>query len=272
MLQNPNTSIGDQELEVKVIYKGEVLLGKEQRLAYEQDDPPQVTIRLKNHGRRPLFVGLLDLPDTFGIFALQPDRNCQKLNPGEETAAHDGESMPIYVPDQFWELGIGEITDVIKIIVSTREFDVRRLTQPDLEVPDPEWERRAMRGMETDQGVRGEGEDLGTLDRLMARVQTRHAGGGAAGRIDDWRTLQVTLTTSRPLPAQRLEAGQGATLTDGVRIEPHPRLAAASRGSRACRPRRGPSARSPPCPGCYTMTRASCGRSSSPPPAPSAAG
>jgi pimeloyl-ACP methyl ester carboxylesterase len=82
--------------------------------------------------------------------------------------------------------------------------------------------------MEIRQGVRGEDQVLGTLERLMAQVQTRHAGGGAAGRIDDWRTLQVTLTTSRPLPAQRLEAGRGVTLTDGVRIEPHPRLAAAS--------------------------------------------
>lgn len=37
----------------------------------------------------------------------------------------------------------------------------------------------------------------------------------------------MTLTTIRPLPAQRLVAGRGATLSDGVRIEPHPKLVAA---------------------------------------------
>ena len=105
--------------------------------------------------------------------------------------------MPVQVPNEYWALGIGEITDIIKAIVSTTDFDVRRLTQKDLDLPDPR----------TFEQTRGNG-DLGTLERLMERVQTRHMGGGAAKRIDDWRTLQVTLTTARPLPAQRLEAGR----------------------------------------------------------------
>ena len=94
-LQNPNTSIGEDDLEVKVIYRGEELKSREQRFAYHGDDPPRVTIKLKNNSRRPSSSALLDLPDTFGIFSLQPDRNCQKLGAGEETAAHDGESMPV---------------------------------------------------------------------------------------------------------------------------------------------------------------------------------
>lgn len=160
-LQSPNTSIAERDIEVKVIYKGEELKGREQRLAYDGEDPPRVTIKLKNNSRRPFFAGLLDLPNTFGIFSLQPDRSCQKLAPGEETAAHDGESMPASVPDQYWALGIGEITDIIKIIVSTKEFDVRRLMQEDLDVPDPERERRATRGMEEGSGqLRGGGRRI----------------------------------------------------------------------------------------------------------------
>ena len=69
-------------------------------------------------------------------------------------------------------------------------------------------------------------EELGTLERLMERVQTRHAGPGMAKRIDDWRTLQFAFSTVRPLPAGRLEPGRGVTLTDGVRIEPHSALRA----------------------------------------------
>ena len=63
----------------------------------------------------------------------------------------------------------------------------------------------------------------------MERVQTRHMGKQPARRVDDWRTFEFAITTVRPLPAERLEPGRGVTLTDGVRIEPHPALAAAAR-------------------------------------------
>ena len=63
----------------------------------------------------------------------------------------------------------------------------------------------------------------------MERVQTRQMGQEPTRRIDDWRTLQFAFTTVRPLPAERLEPGRGATLTDGVRIEAHPALRAAAR-------------------------------------------
>ena len=107
----------------------------------------------------------------------------------------------------------------------------------------------------------------------MERVQTgtRHAGAAPARRIDDWRTLQLAFTTVRPLKGDQLEPGRAVTLTDGVRIEPHPTLRLGEPGSPAYRRRRGPSARWPRCPGCSTTTRRSSSRSSSPPTGLSAA-
>src|SRR5687768_13795856 len=62
----------------------------------------------------------------------------------------------------------------------------------------------------------------------MERVQTRHAGASSGRQMDDWRSFDLTFTTVRPLPAERLEPARGVSLTGGVRIEPHPSLRAAS--------------------------------------------
>jgi hypothetical protein len=226
-LDNPNTSIKPTDLLVEILQDGRPLSGLDIRLEYTRGEGewvnPEVRIRMKNTGKRTLYVGLLDLPETFGIFPMLKHVGCQKLDEGQETFANDGEPIPVTVPDELWELGVGELKDIIKVIVSTSSFDVRRMEQPDLDLPRDraaDWggtERRA--------GPR----DLGTLERLMERVRTRHAVQGPARRIDDWRTTQFAFTTVRPLPAQRLEPGRVTTLTGGVRLEPHPALRAAAR-------------------------------------------
>ena len=74
-LDNPATSIGPDELQVEILQDGKPLTGSEHRLEYTRGDGdewinPEVTIRLKNTGKRTLYVGLLDLPQTFGIFPM----------------------------------------------------------------------------------------------------------------------------------------------------------------------------------------------------------
>jgi hypothetical protein len=226
-LANPTTSIDPDELQVEILQDGKPLTGSDIRLEYTRGDGdawvnPEITIRLRNTGKRTLHVGLLDLPQTFGIFPMLGDVGSQKLAPGEETFANRGEPMQVTVPDEFWEQGVAELKDIVKVVVSTGEFDARRLAQADLDLPRPESRSADLKGLGVTRGF----EELGTLERLMERVQTRHAGPGTSKRIDDWRTLQLAFTTVRPLPAGRLDPGRGATLTDGVRIEAHPALRA----------------------------------------------
>jgi hypothetical protein len=229
-LDNPGTSIGPAELEIEVLRDGAPLAGPEIRLEYSRRVDgtwvnPEITLRLRNTGRRTLFVGLLDLPQTFGIFTMLADVGCQKLEPGQETYANRGEPIPVTIPDQFWARGGAEFKDIIKVIVGTSEFDARRLAQDDLDLPREEPRSAALgkRGVATRAPT-----ELGTLERLMERVQTgtRHAAPAAARRIDDWRAFQFAFTTVRPLAAARLEPGRGVVLTGGVRIEPHPALRA----------------------------------------------
>jgi hypothetical protein len=204
-LDNPATSIGPDEVRVEILRDGMPLTGSEIRLEYARGDgqesvPPEVTIRLENTGMRTLHVGLLDLPQTFGIFPMLSGLGSQKLAPGEEVFANRGEPIAITVPDEFWRQGVSELRDIVKVLVSTSEFDARRLKQEDLDLPRP---ATCPAGLEIF-GVTGDIEELGAQERPMERVATRHAGPGAAKRIDDWETLQFAFTTVRPLPAERL--------------------------------------------------------------------
>jgi pimeloyl-ACP methyl ester carboxylesterase len=228
-LDNPASSIGPDELQVEILQDGKPLTGSEIRLEYTRGDGdewinPEVTVQLRNTGKRALYVGLLDLPQTFGIFPMLSNISCQKLEPGQETSVNGGEPIPVTVPDEFWERGVTELKDIIKVIISTSEFDARRLAQEDLDLPRSITRSVGLKAL----GVSRPIEELGTLERLMEQVQTRHAGGTTAKRIDDWRPLQYAFTTVRPLRGERLEPGQGVTLTHGVRIEPHPSLRAAT--------------------------------------------
>ena len=144
------------------------MTGSEIRLEYTQGDGeewinPEVTIRLKNTGKRTVYVGLLDLPQTFGIFSMLTDVGSQKLGPEDETFANRGELIQVTVPDEFWKRGVTELKDIVKVIVSTTEFDARRMTQEDLDLPRPTTRSAALKGLGVTRGI----EELGTLERLM---------------------------------------------------------------------------------------------------------
>jgi hypothetical protein len=226
-LNNPSTSIRDDEVEVEIQSGGKAITDSEIRLEYTRAGStwkePSVKIRLKNKGQRTLYFALLDLPETFGIFPMLRAVGSQKLDAGQETFANNGEEIPCSIPDDLWAQGICEIKDVVKVVVGTSEFDARRLAQDDLPIYKTPQQLEAAKGLS---GTRGGSVPGGTLERLMERVQTRHVG-GTTRRIDDWRCLQRTFTTVRPLAAQPLQPGRAATLTEGVTIEPHRALQAA---------------------------------------------
>ncbi len=186
-LDNPGSSIDPGELLVEIVRDGKVLTGDEARLEYargadEEWVNPEVTIRLKNTGRRVLHFALLDLTQTFGVVPLLNHVGCQRLEAGQETFATGGEPIQITVPDELWERGVSELKDIVKVVVSTSEFDARRLAQEELGLP------REDRG-----ATRGRGAS-GTLDRLLERVQTRHMSTGSAGA---WTTGGRSSSPSR---------------------------------------------------------------------------
>jgi len=227
-LANPMSSIGDDAFAVEIFQDGKRLEGPELRLEYTQSANgdwvnPAVEIRFTNRGNRTLFVAALDLPASFGIFPLLDDIGCQRLEPGQTAFASRGGPTDFTILDEHWKRGTAEIKDVVKVIVSTTEFDARRLAQEDLDLPRP-----PVRSAELARRGVNAPKPRGPLEHLMERVQTRHAGAASGRQMDDWRSFDLTFTTVRPLPAERLEPARGVALTGGVRIEPHPSLRAVS--------------------------------------------
>ena len=99
---------------------------------------PTFQVQITNTCNRPLYCGLLDLTQRYGVFTVLLKSGSVKIEPSETAWAADGKPIPATVPDEVWLQGTIEYIDVLKLIVSTGEFDTRLLSQPNLEMP---WHR-----------------------------------------------------------------------------------------------------------------------------------
>lgn len=147
-------------------------------------------VKLINTSNESLYCTLLDLTDRYAISAGFFATGGVWLNPGEEAWALDKQWIYASVPQELWEQGITEFKDILKLIVSTTEFDATLLEQDKLDLPRARVSaHRSIQGHKT------------TLNRLINRVQTRDLGARLEAEVyDDWLTNQVTITTIRPLP------------------------------------------------------------------------
>ena len=191
------------------------------RLEYLTSDrsrPRGYTITLRNTTNRELWVALLDLTDTFGIYADALEGGSEQLGPRESKPIE----LETNVPDDLWEQGVTEVTDVLKVIVSTEQFDPRPLEQGDLDVSAP-----AARSAERTREAGERALPTSTLDRLLRRVGTRRAKPQSSGEAAaDWYTTDLTIVSVRPRPGVATRSDQPALLGAGVVVQPHPSLKA----------------------------------------------
>lgn len=156
------------------------------RLGYHGDQRPNFTITLTNTTEGTLWCALLDLTEPYGVFTDAFPAGSTELGPGQsEQVALFGE-----VADDLWRSGTLELTDQLKVLVSTSEFDPRALEQDELDV----------RTVKPPDVTRGQGVPRSTLERLLCRVATRSLAAQPAEneRISDWRTIDLFVTTTRP--------------------------------------------------------------------------
>ena len=198
------------------IYQGEqeLIATDDIRLSYFQENgnwqQPTFKIKLTNTSNIPLFCALLDLSDRFAVTAELLATGGVWLEPGESAWALDGQPIYSTVDKQLWSQGITEAKDILKLVVSTAEFDATLLELSELDLP--------TRAIATPK--RGKG----TLNRLMSRVQTRAFSSKAETEAvyDDWMTSQVHITTVRPLETIAIPSNESRSLGVGVTIQPHP--------------------------------------------------
>ncbi|MBD2212161.1 caspase family protein [Nostoc linckia FACHB-104] len=205
---------GEQELQ-------EAQIRLEYQLKNGKWEQPTFRVKLKNTSNESLYCALLDLTDQYAVDASLFDGGGVWLASGEETWALGGKLIYAKVPKELWEQGITEKKDLLKLIVSTAEFDATLLEQGKLDLPPSRDARVVHRGQ-------------GTLNRLMRRVQSRDFAAIPEEEelYDDWVSSQVSITTVRPLNATVIPndiTGEGISLGSGVTLQPHTSLKAQAR-------------------------------------------
>ncbi|QDL11787.1 caspase family protein [Brasilonema octagenarum UFV-E1] len=191
-LSSPASSrIRPNAVQMVIEQNGQELQDVQLRLEYRQENnkwnPPSLRIKLKNTTHEPLYCSVLDLTDRYAVSADLFDGGGLWLQPGQEAWALGGDSISATVPEKlWWEQGITEVKDILKLIVSTAEFDATLLEQSELDLPS--------RSVSTLRGGKG------TLNRLMNRIPSRDitAKPQEEELCDDWVSSQMTITTVRP--------------------------------------------------------------------------
>ena len=186
LLRNPTTALAPDAVRVELVGPGGAAPEAGRLVVdYAADAPPPVEVRLTSTADRPLWCALLDLTETYGVYADAFAAGAVRLEAGQTTSV----MLTGQIPDGLWAKGVTESSDVLKVVVSTEPLDARLLGQPDLEVADA---RPA-------DVVRGDVVPETTLDALMQRVVTRGAPAAPAGqKLADWSAFELTVTVRRP--------------------------------------------------------------------------
>ncbi|MUG91483.1 caspase [Scytonema sp. UIC 10036] len=208
---------GDVKMEL-LFADREFSQSQQMRLHYKYRDgewqQPEFQLKLTNTTQKPLYCALVNLSDSFAISAPFFEAGSVRLQPGEEVWALDGEELVLEVPDEYWEQGITEYKDIIKLIVSNNEFDARLLAQGKLDAPRPPISRDI------------DSPNQSSLERLMNRTQHRDIKPKNSAKYDDWYAEAIAITTVRPLDSTPVSQQQEQQLGAGVKLQPHKSLVA----------------------------------------------
>ena len=170
--------------------------------------PQEYTVTLTNISDRILWVALLDLTDTFGIYTDALPAGSEQLAPGETVPIH----LLTDVPDVLWSQGVTEVIDLLKLVVSTEAFDPRNLAQEDLDV--------AAGPRPFDRNLR---TPLSSLDRLLQVVGTRRARPKSQVEAGpEWYTQDISIVSVRPLGRVLCEPDRDVEVAPGVTVKRHP--------------------------------------------------
>jgi pimeloyl-ACP methyl ester carboxylesterase len=226
ILANPHSKISEDDFRLTIFSGTEgqkELEDREIRLSYEagkntaEPVPPKFRVCVKNAGTQTLYMALLDLDELFAVKSLFAAGSL-KVGPGEEAWAFEGKAVRSVIHPDLIKAGATESTDILKLIVSTEDFDPRLLAQGALDAPRTRAASFA--------AVR-----RGTLNRMFERVQTRgfEADAGEDETVDDFTTRSIVFTTALPRSGVRLTTTAASTLDGNVEVQAHPAMTAVAR-------------------------------------------
>ena len=217
-----NSSIPSDAIQVSIYHDGQELQATDLQLEYRLKNgkwqQPTFKIKLQNNSNQALYCALLDLTDRYAVSAELFPTGGVWLQPGEEAWALNGQAIYSTVDRTLWQKqGITEVKDILKLIVSTVEFDATLLEMSELDLP--------ARDLADLRPKRGQG----TLNCLLQKVQSRAfmAIPEAETTNDEWATSQITISTLRPQATKSIpKQGESVDLGFGVKMQSHPSLQA----------------------------------------------
>ncbi|EWT03135.1 peptidase C14 caspase catalytic subunit p20 [Intrasporangium oryzae NRRL B-24470] len=184
-LHNPATRLPAGALRLTVTTPGgPAPPGSLVELSYAGENTPSFTLTITNTTDQTLWGALLDLTETYGVFTDAFPSGSVALGPGESTSV----SLSGEVSDALWAAGTVAVTDQLKLVTSTLEFDPRSLQQDELDV----------RAVGSQTVLRGGTPPRSTLERLLTRATTRRLAPAQEEAVADWRTDEVLVRTARP--------------------------------------------------------------------------
>lgn len=163
---------------------------KKQKGNPEKQLQPGLRLRIKTTNR-PYYISCLYMDSQYGITQnlgtteIRPDGNGEWLKFSNKGIEY--RTIPVSFDDNYHKLGITEITDYVKIFVSTKEFPVKALEQSELELDDKLVEiTRSGTVMTKGTGLDDEEEFENT---------------------GDWTSFVIPVKVKRPLQQQEQEIG-----------------------------------------------------------------
>ena len=185
---------------------------------------PGLRIEINNHANQTLYAALVNVAPSYKVWpvALPGTLSTVKLDPQTSVQVADGKRITLGIPDSLPST-VTEINDLFKLIVSTTEFDAPLLEEEALAVQYRESTRNA--------GNFRSGHLIDSLTSLLGRIPFRDGGFDEVETLSDWRTIDLSVTTTRPhsevtvtAETKSVALGEGVTLTNKAGLNATARL------------------------------------------------
>jgi hypothetical protein len=156
--------------------------------------PPKIAIKVINNSDMRLYCVLLNLTELFEINVIPlGGKTSIQLEPEQEAFAFDGAEIPIFIPDR-WKHEKREYKDILKLIVSTSDFDASLLKQGKIEI-------LSNRSQTIENTLPASGDT--NIDNLIKFVSSRAIVPDIieyqeSEKWDDWLTKEILITTAIP--------------------------------------------------------------------------
>lgn len=223
-LENPSSAIGDSEFKVR-IFQGRAgsteIPGTDLRFTSSRTErglvPRQFRLSFENRSRRDLFFAVLAMDELYSCSTNLIRSGVVRVRPGDLPAwALDGKALKTEIPEALRREGRTTSRDILKVIVSTTDFEIRKAALGPLRAPPRNTARRIVGN---------------TLERMLARRSQSRTISAADDNdtISDFRTWTILLTTIEPRATVELSGAAAVDVGAGVTVEPHPGLTASAR-------------------------------------------